>query len=59
MNERSDGAYATPVDETEPDDQSAALENVASYDDGDSFVVCDRKNAQAWIRSDTVNDLDA
>lgn len=24
------------------------------YQDGESFVVCDRKNPCAWIRSDTV-----
>lgn len=48
-----------PVDETKPDEHpSTDRENVTSYDDGERFVVCDRKNTQAWIRSDTVADLD-
>lgn len=60
MDDRSDGVHAEPVDETRPDDHPTTdLENVTSYDDGDRVVVCDRKNAQAWIRSDTVIDLDA
>jgi hypothetical protein len=62
MEERSDGAHVRheteAVDEAEPDDRPAGLEGVASYEDGDAFVVCDRKNPQAWIRSDAVTDLD-
>lgn len=62
MEERSDGVHTRrgteAVDEAEPDDRPAGLEGVASYDDDDAFVVCDRKNPQAWIRSDTVADLD-
>lgn len=26
----------------------------ASYEDGDAIVICDRREPQAWIRSDTV-----
>lgn len=62
MKERSDGAHARrgtePVDEVGPDDRPAGLDGVASYEDDDAFVVCDRKNPRAWIRSDAVTDLD-
>lgn len=66
MDERSDSVYTTPntgvgpIDKTEPNKRPASNRNrVASYEDGDAFVVCDRKNAQAWIRSNTVTDLDS
>ncbi|WP_222913822.1 hypothetical protein [Natrinema sp. SYSU A 869] len=29
------------------------IEQVTSYEDGDRTVICDRKNTQAWIRSDS------
>lgn len=29
-----------------------SLDRYASYEEGDSVVVCDRKNAKAWIKSD-------
>jgi hypothetical protein len=29
-----------------------SLDRYASYDEGDSVVVCDRKNAKAWLKSD-------
>jgi hypothetical protein len=34
------------------------LDRYAGYDDGDDHVVCDRTDARAWIRSDTVVTLD-
>ncbi|WP_251341410.1 DUF7331 family protein [Haloplanus halophilus] len=34
------------------------LDRYAGYDDGDERVVCDRRDARAWIRSDTVVTLD-
>lgn len=59
MDDRSDGVHAAPVDGTDPDDHPADdLENVTAYNDGDAFVVCDRKNTRAWIRSETVADVD-
>lgn len=30
------------------------FEHVASYEDGDDLVICDRMNPKAWIKSDTV-----
>lgn len=66
MDERSDGVRTAPetgvgtIDEAEPNERPASdLDGVASYEDGDAFVVCDRKNTQAWIRSNTVTDLDS
>lgn len=66
MEERSDGGHTAPetgvgpIDKAEPNERPATdLNGVASYEDGDAFVVCDRKNAQAWIRSNTVTDLDS
>ncbi|GAB3326516.1 MULTISPECIES: DUF7331 family protein [Haloplanus] len=35
-----------------------ALDRYAGYEDGDEFVVCDRRDARAWLRSDTVVSLD-
>lgn len=29
-----------------------SLDRYASYEEGNSVVVCDRKNAKAWIKSD-------
>lgn len=29
-----------------------SLDRYASYEDDDSVVVCDRKNAKAWVKSD-------
>jgi hypothetical protein len=62
MDQRSDGVHAargTDVDSVggaaPPTDD---LDGVASYEDDDAFVVCDRKNPQAWIRSDAVTDLE-
>lgn len=65
MDERSDSvrtppeAGVDPIDKTESNERPASgLDGIASYEDDDTFVVCDRKNAQAWIRSNTVIDLD-
>lgn len=32
-------------------------EGFTGYEDGDSYVVCDRKNPNAWIRSDVTEPL--
>lgn len=32
-------------------------EGFTGYEDGDSYVVCDRKNPNAWIRSDVTERL--
>lgn len=31
---------------------SIDFDDYASYEDGDSLVVCDRENANAWVKSD-------
>ncbi|WP_433623650.1 DUF7331 family protein [Halomicrococcus sp. NG-SE-24] len=28
------------------------LDDFAGYEDGESYVVCDKTNAKAWVRSD-------
>lgn len=33
------------------------LDEYASYEDGDRYVICDRSNAKAWIRSDVTTTL--
>ncbi|RRJ32182.1 DUF7331 family protein [Halocatena pleomorpha] len=33
------------------------LDEYASYEDGDRYVICDRSNANAWIRSDSPTTL--
>lgn len=65
MDERSDSVRTAPetgvgpIDKAEPTERpTSGLNGVASYEDGNAFVICDRKNAQAWIRSNTVTDLD-
>lgn len=39
------------VDGTEPADVD--LDKFASYEEGDSLVICDRQNPNAWVKSDT------
>ena len=34
--------------------QFNSLDRYASYEEGDSVVICDRKNAKAWIKSDVL-----
>lgn len=65
MDERSDSVRTAPevgvgpIDKKESNERPASsLDGIASYEDDDAFVICDRKNAQAWIRSNTVIDLD-
>ena len=43
-------ARAVETAQTEPDHND--LTEYASYDEGDSLVVCDRTNPSAWIKSD-------
>ncbi|WP_458206618.1 DUF7331 family protein [Haladaptatus sp. NG-SE-30] len=33
------------------------LDRYASYEDGESTVICDRKNTNAWIRADVTSQL--
>lgn len=33
------------------------FEDYASYEEGDSLVVCDRENANAWLKSDVTTEL--
>lgn len=40
------------VETTHGEPQVNSLDRYASYDEGDSVVVCDRKNAKAWVKSD-------
>lgn len=45
----------TPTGDRADDAQHAtAYEQYASYEDGEATIICDRKQPQAWIRSDTV-----
>ncbi|MFD1632354.1 DUF7331 family protein [Haloplanus ruber] len=44
--------------ESARDPAPPALDWCAGYEDGDAFVVCDRRNARAWLRSETVVTLD-
>lgn len=37
----------------EPDD----LDGVTGYEDGDGYVICETKNAKAWIRSDVIEPI--
>ncbi|AFK21150.1 MULTISPECIES: DUF7331 family protein [Haloferax] len=33
------------------------LDDFTGYEDGESYVVCDKTNANAWIRSDVTTQL--
>jgi hypothetical protein len=33
------------------------LEDVTGYEDGDSYVVCEKSNPNAWIRADVTTTL--
>ncbi len=41
------------VNVTEAKPAETHLDKVASYEDEDGFVICDRKNPKAWVKSDT------
>lgn len=47
---------AEQVEQTEP--EGADLDRFTSYEDGDTLVICDRKNPDAWIRADVTDDLE-
>ncbi|WP_330631501.1 DUF7331 family protein [Halocatena halophila] len=55
MGERSDAVSSNGVlsDDVAGSLGLADLESYTCYEDGDCFVICDRSNATAWIRSDT------
>lgn len=45
----------TPTGEqAEAPPDGTEYEQFASYEDGDAVVICDRREPQAWIRSDAV-----
>lgn len=52
MRTESSETIADTPDATLPD-----LDEFAGYEDGESYVVCDRENATAWIRSDVTTTL--
>lgn len=55
MGERSDAvddSLRVNTDSSLPD-----LDEYASYEDGDRYVICDRSNANAWIRSDVTTPI--
>lgn len=33
------------------------LGDYTSYEDGDGYVICDKRNAKAWIRSDVTETI--
>jgi hypothetical protein len=42
--------------QAEPDRKD--FDDYASYEDGDSLVVCDRTNANAWVKSDVTTSVE-
>lgn len=38
--------------------ESVELDQFASYEDDDGFVICDRKNPKAWIKSTTAPQME-
>ena len=34
------------------------FDDYASYEEGDSLVVCDRENANAWVKSDVTMEFE-
>jgi hypothetical protein len=45
------------VETTRTEPKRIDLDDYASYEDGDSLVVCDRENANAWIKSDSTVEI--
>lgn len=54
MRSRTTESLQTEQQPTRPD-----LDRYASYEQESDLVICDRKNPQAWIKSDTTSGLDA
>lgn len=47
-----------PTARAEPrEPQPDHLDDYAGYEDGDGYVVCEKTNAKAWIRSDETTTL--
>lgn len=44
------------VDQATP--AAVDLEQFASYEDDDGFVICDRKNPNAWIKAETTEQIE-
>ncbi|WP_458189181.1 DUF7331 family protein [Haladaptatus sp. NG-WS-4] len=45
-----------PLEQVEPQKPNHDdLDRYASYEDGESTVICDRKNTNAWIRADVTS----
>lgn len=53
-----DHAESTAIEAVDPEPALPDLDGYACYEDGDHFVVCDRENPNAWVRSDLTADLD-
>lgn len=51
---RSDVQHAA-IDQT--DASLEDLNDVTGYEDGDSYVVCEKSNPKAWVRSDVTTEL--
>lgn len=49
-------ARTVDVNSTAP--ERTDYDRFADYEDGNDLVVCDRRNPQAWIKSDTVARID-
>lgn len=49
MDSKNDVSETEPV-QVEPDRKD--FSKYASYEEGDSLVVCDRETATAWVKSD-------
>lgn len=47
--------HAVETAEAEP--ERIDFDDYASYEEDDSLVVCDRKNASAWVKSDVTTEL--
>jgi len=37
---------------------TAEFDRYADYEDGEALVICDRRNARAWLRSDATTTVD-
>lgn len=48
--------HPLPTEQQPTDDD---LDRYTSYEQDTDLVICDRKNPQAWIKSDTTTTLDA
>jgi hypothetical protein len=45
------------VEATRTEPERIDFDDYASYEDGDSLVVCDRENANGWVKSDSTVEI--